>query len=38
MLGCPKGFREPGEWGAKQPGSQDHGEKISKEQGAEELI
>ena len=32
------GFREPGELGATQPGSQEHGRKASKEQGREELI
>ncbi len=32
-----KGFREPGEWGPKQPGSQEQDAKITKEQGAEEI-
>ena len=32
------GFREPGEWVAKQPGSREHGEKNPREQGAEKLI
>ncbi len=31
-----KGFREPGEWGPKQPGSREHDAKKSMEQGAEE--
>ncbi len=31
-----RGFREPGEWGPKQPGSQGQDAKITKEQDAEE--
>ncbi len=30
------GFREPGEWGPKQPGSLEHDAKMPMEQGAEE--
>ncbi len=32
-----RGFREPGEWGPKQPGSLEQDAKITKEQGAEEI-
>ncbi len=32
-----RGFREPGEWGPKQPGSQEQDAKITNEQGAEEI-
>ena len=34
------GFREPGEWGSKQPESQEHDEKKFRdpEQGTEEII
>ncbi len=32
------GFREPGEWGSKQPGSRKQGGKKSREQVAEEVI
>ncbi len=31
-----KGFRELGEWGPKQPGSQEQDAKMTREQGAEE--
>ncbi len=31
-----RGFREPGEWGPKQPGSQEQDAKMTREQGAEE--
>ncbi len=32
-----RGFREPGEWGPKQPGSQEQDAKMTTEQGAEEI-
>ncbi len=32
-----RGFREPGEWGPKQPGSQEQDAKMTKEKGAEEI-
>ena len=32
-----RGFREPGEWGSKRPGSQEQDAKMTKEQGAEEI-
>ncbi len=32
------GFREPGEWGPKQPGSREQVVKKTREQGAEKLI
>ena len=31
-----RGFREPGEWGPKQPGSQEQVAKMTREQGEEE--
>ncbi len=31
-----RGFREPGEWGPKQPGSQEHDGEMAREQGAEQ--
>ncbi len=31
-----RGFREPGEWVPKQPGSQEQDAKMAREQGAEE--
>ena len=32
-----RGFREPGEWDPKPPGSQEQDAKITKEQGEEEI-
>ncbi len=32
-----RGFREPGEWGPKQPGSQEQDAKMITEQGADKI-